>query len=81
MENFVTPRQDHGTSALFYGESGTGKTLAAEVIANELRLDLFRTELSSVVSKYKGETEKNLAKGSDGAEATGIVLHLDEADA
>ena len=49
-----------GISALFAGESGTGKTMAAEVIANELRLDLYRIDLSAVVSKYIGETEKNL---------------------
>jgi len=70
-----------GISALFAGESGTGKTLAAEVIANELRLDLFRIDLSSVVSKYIGETEKNLRKLFDAAEGGGAILFFDEADA
>jgi ATPase family associated with various cellular activities (AAA) len=70
-----------GVSALFYGQSGTGKTLAAEVIANELRLDLYRIDLSQVVSKYIGETEKNLRAVFDGAENTGAVLLFDEADA
>jgi hypothetical protein len=70
-----------GVSALFYGESGTGKTLAAEVIANELHLDLFRVDLSRVVSKYIGETEKNLRRVFDAAEESGAVLLFDEADA
>jgi hypothetical protein len=70
-----------GASALFYGHSGTGKTLAAEVLANELSLDLFRVDLSQVVSKYIGETEKNLRSIFDAAENTGAVLLFDEADA
>ena len=70
-----------GISALFHGESGTGKTLAAEVIANELALDLFRVDLSRVVSKYIGETEKNLRRVFDAAEESGAVLLFDEADA
>jgi hypothetical protein len=70
-----------GVSALFHGQSGTGKTLAAEVIANELNLDLYRIDLSQVVSKYIGETEKNLCAVFDGAENTGAVLLFDEADA
>ena len=70
-----------GISALFAGESGTGKTMAAEVIANELCLDLHRIDLSSVVSKYIGETEKNLRKLFDGAENGGAILFFDEADA
>ncbi len=70
-----------GLSALFYGESGTGKTMAAEVIANELGIDLFRMDLSLVVSKYIGETEKNLRQVFDAAEAGGCVLFFDEADA
>jgi hypothetical protein len=70
-----------GVSALFHGQSGTGKTLAAEVVANELRLDLYRIDLSQVVSKYIGETEKNLRAVFDGAENTGAVLLFDEADA
>jgi len=70
-----------GISALFVGVSGTGKTLAAEVIANELRLDLYRIDLSSVVSKYIGETEKNLRRLFDAAEEGGAILLFDEADA
>jgi ATPase family associated with various cellular activities (AAA)/Winged helix domain, variant len=70
-----------GISALFAGASGTGKTLAAEVMANELRLDLYRIDLSQVVSKYIGETEKNLRRVFDAAEAAGAVLLFDEADA
>lgn len=70
-----------GISALFAGESGTGKTMAAEVIANELRLHLFRIDLSSVVSKYIGETEKNLRRLFDAAEQGGAILFFDEADA
>jgi AAA+ superfamily predicted ATPase len=70
-----------GVNALFAGESGTGKTMAAEVIANELRLNLYRIDLSSVVSKYIGETEKNLRKLFDAAEDGGAILFFDEADA
>lgn len=70
-----------GISALFAGASGTGKTLAAEVLANELRLDLYRIDLSQVVSKYIGETEKNLRRVFDAAEEGGAVLLFDEADA
>ncbi len=70
-----------GTSALFAGASGTGKTMAAEVIAKELRLDLYRIDLSTVVSKYIGETEKNLRRIFDAAEAGGAILLFDEADA
>lgn len=70
-----------GISALFAGASGTGKTLAAEVLAHQLRLDLYRIDLSSVVSKYIGETEKNLRRVFDAAEAGGVILLFDEADA
>ncbi len=70
-----------GISALFSGSSGTGKTLAAEVLAQELRLDLYRIDLSSVVSKYIGETEKNLRRVFDAAEYGGAILLFDEADA
>jgi hypothetical protein len=70
-----------GVSALFEGASGTGKTMAAEVLANELRLDLYRIDLSQVVSKYIGETEKNLRRVFDAAEAGGAILLFDEADA
>jgi len=70
-----------GISALFAGESGTGKTMAAEVIANALGIDLYRIDLSAVVSKYIGETEKNLRKVFDAAENGGAILFFDEADA
>jgi hypothetical protein len=70
-----------GISALFAGASGTGKTMAAEVLANELRLDLYRIDLSQVVSKYIGETEKNLKRVFDTAEEGGAILLFDEADA
>lgn len=70
-----------GISTLFAGESGTGKTMAAEVIANELHLNLYRIDLSAVVSKYIGETEKNLRRLFDAAEDGGALLFFDEADA
>lgn len=70
-----------GITALFAGASGTGKTFAAEVLAAELRLDLFRIDLSQVVSKYIGETEKNLRRVFDAAENSGAILLFDEADA
>ncbi|MEM9118715.1 MAG: ATP-binding protein [Cyanobacteria bacterium P01_F01_bin.56] len=70
-----------GISALFAGESGTGKTMAAEVIANDLALNLYRIDLSAVVSKYIGETEKNLRRLFDAAEDGGAILFFDEADA
>ena len=70
-----------GITALFSGPSGTGKTMAAEVLAGELKLDLYRIDLSSAVSKYIGETEKNLRRIFDAAEDSGVVLLFDEADA
>jgi ATPase family associated with various cellular activities (AAA)/Winged helix domain, variant len=70
-----------GITALFCGDSGTGKTLAAEVLASSLRLDLYRIDLASVVSKYIGETEKNLRRVFDAAERSGAILLFDEADA
>lgn len=70
-----------GISALFAGESGTGKTMASEVLANELGLDLYKIDLSKVVNKYIGETEKNLKKIFDAAEDGGAILLFDEADA
>jgi hypothetical protein len=70
-----------GAAALFAGPSGTGKTLAAEVLAGELSLDLYRIDLSQVVSKYIGETEKNLARIFQAAEDGGAILLFDEADA
>lgn len=70
-----------GITALFSGESGTGKTLSAEVVANELGLDLYVIDLSTVVDKYIGETEKNLERIFDEAEDVNGVLFFDEADA
>ena len=70
-----------GTTALFAGEPGTGKTMAAEVIAAELELDLLHVDVSAVVSKYIGETEKNLRRIFDGADQTGAILLFDECDA
>ena len=70
-----------GISALFAGSSGTGKTMSAEVLAGELQLDLYRIDLSSVVSKYIGETEKNLRRVFDAAEGGATILLFDEADA
>ena len=70
-----------GVNALFAGPSGTGKTMAAEIIANELRLDLYRIDLAGVVSKYIGETEKNLDRVFRAAESANAILFFDEADA
>jgi SpoVK/Ycf46/Vps4 family AAA+-type ATPase len=70
-----------GLNVLFSGPSGTGKTMAAEIIANELKLDLYKIDLSCVVSKYIGETEKNLAKIFQEAETSNAILFFDEADA
>ncbi|HVF13188.1 MAG TPA: ATP-binding protein [Acidimicrobiales bacterium] len=71
----------NGITALFAGASGTGKTLAAEVIAGSLGLDLYVVDLSSVVDKYVGETEKNLERIFNGAQGLNGVLFFDEADA
>jgi SpoVK/Ycf46/Vps4 family AAA+-type ATPase len=70
-----------GASALFTGPSGTGKTMAAEIIANELGLELYKIDLSGVVSKYIGETEKNLDRVFTAAENANAILFFDEADA
>jgi AAA+ superfamily predicted ATPase len=70
-----------GISALFAGDSGTGKTMAAEALAHDLRLNLYRIDLSAVVNKYIGETEKNLRRLFDAAEDGGAILFFDEADA
>jgi AAA+ superfamily predicted ATPase len=69
-----------GISALFYGPSGVGKTMAAEVLAAQLKLDLYHIDLSQVVSKYIGETEANLRRVFDAAEENGAILLFDEAD-
>lgn len=70
-----------GLVALFAGPSGTGKTLAAEVVGTTLGLDVYKVDLSSLVSKYIGETEKNLERIFDAASAGNVVLFFDEADA
>ena len=70
-----------GLATLFAGPSGTGKTMAAGIIAGELGLDLYKIDLSAVVSKYIGETEKNLSRIFDEAETSNAVLFFDEADA
>jgi hypothetical protein len=70
-----------GISALFGGPSGTGKTMAAQVIARSLGLDLLRVDLAGVVNKYVGETEKKLREVFDACEDSGAVLFFDEADA
>ncbi|NEW60237.1 ATP-binding protein [Sulfurovum sp. bin170] len=73
--------QSQGLGVLFTGASGTGKTMAASILANTLGLDLYRIELSRIVSKYIGETEKNLSKIFETAEGSGVILFFDEADA
>jgi len=70
-----------GVTALFAGEPGTGKSMAAEIVAADLGLDLCKIDLAQIVSKYIGETEKNLARIFDEAERCGVVLIFDEADA
>lgn len=70
-----------GVSALFSGPSGSGKSMAGEVIGNALDLDVYRVDLASMVSKWVGETEKNLRRVFDAAEEGGVILQFDEADA
>jgi hypothetical protein len=70
-----------GLKVLFAGESGTGKTMAAQVLGAELGLELFRVDLATIVSKYIGETEKNLDRIFDAAEGSNAILFFDEADA
>jgi hypothetical protein len=72
---------DGGLAALFAGGPGTGKTMTAEVIAAELSLPLYRIDLSQVVNKYIGETEKNLRRLFDAADSSDVILFFDEADA
>jgi len=89
MDNLAEVHYDWGTgrawnesgiSALFAGPPGTGKTMAAEALADRLRLPLFRIDLSQVVNKYIGETEKNLRRLFDAADAADVILFFDEAD-
>lgn len=69
-----------GVTVLFYGKPGTGKTMCAQVLAKELGMELYRVDISQLVSKYIGETEKNLAKVFDEAKKGNIILFFDEAD-
>ena len=84
LSNFLGPAHassiNHGVRALLGGPSGTGKTLAARVLATELQLDLYRLDLSAVVNKYVGETEKNLNQILSRAEELHVILLLDEGD-
>jgi len=75
------PESSQGTLALFSGPNGTGKTMAAEIMARELGFSIYRVNLSQVVTKYIGETEKNLARVMKTAEMKKSVLLFDEADA
>jgi ATP-dependent 26S proteasome regulatory subunit len=70
-----------GLNILFSGSSGTGKTMAADIIANEFKLDLYQIDLSAIVSKYIGETEKNLSRIFKEASSGNLILFFDEADA
>ena len=72
---------NYGVRALFSGPSGTGKTLAARLLASALQMDLYRLDLSAVVNKYIGETEKNLNQIFARAEELDVILLLDEGDA
>ena len=71
----------HGVRAIFTGGSGTGKTLAAKILAAQLDTDLYRVDLAAVVNKYIGETEKNLHRVLTRAEELDVILLLDEGDA
>ena len=73
--------QGLGITVLFAGPSGTGKTMASEILSSELKLNMLKVDLSQVVSKYIGETEKNLDKIFESADKGGAVLFFDEADA
>jgi len=73
--------RDQGLKVLFAGESGTGKTMAGQVLARDLGLELFRIDLATIVSKYIGETEKNLDRIFDAADGSNAILFFDEADA
>jgi hypothetical protein len=77
----ATVTGEHGVKVLFFGESGTGKTMAARVLAGELGLELYRIDLATVVSKYIGETEKNLDRIFAAAQDSNAILFFDEADA
>ncbi len=80
VQGFNLGERGKGVTVMFSGPSGTGKTTAAESIAREMNLDIYKIDLSSLASKYIGETEKNLAKIFDAAEEGGAILLFDEAD-
>jgi hypothetical protein len=80
FEASIPGGMNRGVRALFEGPSGTGKTLAARVLANELSLDLYRADLAAIVNKYIGETEKNLSRVLNRAEDLNVILLLDEGD-
>jgi SpoVK/Ycf46/Vps4 family AAA+-type ATPase len=79
--NSVKLSWGRGVNALFSGPSGSGKTMAAEILARDLGLDLYQVDLATVVSKYIGETEKNLDRIFSAAENSNAILFFDEADA
>lgn len=79
--NFFLKRIKPGLKVLFYGKSGTGKTQTASILGNEMKLDVFRIDLSQIVSKYIGETEKNLSQIFSVAERKSWILFFDEGDA
>jgi SpoVK/Ycf46/Vps4 family AAA+-type ATPase len=81
VDHLKQMKQGAATSVLFTGGSGTGKAMTAEVIANALHRELYRIDLSAVLSKYIGETEKNLGKLFDAADGSAAILLFDEADA
>jgi AAA+ superfamily predicted ATPase len=78
---YAKTAQSQGLKVLFSGDSGTGKTMAAQALGNELGLELFRVDLATVISKYVGETEKNLDRIFDAAQGSNAILFFDEADA
>ena len=80
-QQYWSMNSDYGLSVLFYGTSGTGKTMAAEVLSHALNMPLYRINLSQVVNKYIGETEKNLNDIFNAAEGSDCILFFDEADA
>jgi SpoVK/Ycf46/Vps4 family AAA+-type ATPase len=81
LRELVSHVRRRGVTALFVGESGTGKRMAAGVLANDLQLDLYRIDLASIVSKFIGETEKNIDRIFAAAGESSLILFFDEADA